>query len=395
MSLFLVLFLTVYGSMHVYAYWKARPFLPFFPCLQFVFILFLLCMVFTPILVHLQNNKGWESTARFTAYTGYTWMGFLLLFVSLFIMVDLYNVLIRLTGVLFRFDYAKFILAGKTSFLLLTCLVIAAGCYSLFDAQKIRTEKIQIVTSKLPDTILHFTIAQISDLHLGLIVRRPLLKKIISAVETANPDLLVSTGDLVDAEINHISGLAELFQRINPRYGKFAVTGNHDFYAGINEALLFTRRSGFKILRGEGVTVEGLFNIVGVDDPTGLRMGQKIVQNEKAILSTVPHNLLTILLKHRPDIDQNTTGLFDLQLSGHTHGGQIFPFRWVVRLLYKKYRGLHKFANGSFLYISTGTGTWGPPMRFLTPPKITIIDVVSDRLIRIKKARQLFEKSNL
>ena len=134
---------------------------------------------------------------------------------------------------------------------------------------------------------------------------------------------------------------------------------------------------------------------MGVDDPTGLRMGQKIVQNEKAILSTVPHNLLTILLKHRPDIDKKTTGLFDLQLSGHTHGGQIFPFRWVVRLLYKKYRGLHKFANGRFLYISTGTGTWGPPMRFLTPPKITIIDVVSDRLIRIKKARQLFEKSNL
>ena len=398
MSSFLVLFLTVYGSMHVYAYWRTRPFLPFSLCLRFIFMLFLLCMVFTPILVHLQNNRGWESTARFTAYLGYTWMGFLLLFISLFIMIDAYNVLMYLIGHLFRFDYTKFILTGKTSFLLLMCLVIAAGCYSLFDAQKIRTEKIQIVTSKLPETIYHFTIAQISDLHLGLIVRHPLLKKIISAIEAADPDLLVSTGDLVDAEINHISGLAELFQRINPRYGKFAVTGNHDFYAGINEALLFTRRAGFTILRGEGITIDGIFNIVGVDDPTGLRMGQKVTQQrqqEESFLSTVPHNLFTILLKHRPDINQKSLGLFDLQLSGHTHGGQIFPFRWIVRLLYKKYRGLYECAKGSFLYISTGTGTWGPPMRFLTPPKITVIDVVSERLIRLKKARQLFEKSTL
>ena len=173
--------------------------------------------------------------------------------------------------------------------------------------------------------------------------------------------------------------MTELFQQIKSRYGKFAVTGNHEFYAGIEQALAFTDQAGFRVLRGEGLTVDGVFNIVGGDDLASLRMGKANHKDEKTLLMSVPQNLFTIFLKHRPEIQQNTFGLFDVQLSGHTHHGQIFPFNFIIQWVYPMQNGLYRFVDGGFLYTHRGTGTWGPPMRFLTPPEVAIIDVVSDR----------------
>jgi predicted MPP superfamily phosphohydrolase len=379
MFLFLLSFFLIYGGIHVYAYCKARSALQFTPSVAVALAAFMALMVLAPILIHFL--KGWrlEFAARLMAYLGYSWMGVLFLFFSASLAVDCYNLLVRLVGLLPGVDISNFIIAGKKTFFILALFAVATGCYSFFEAQQIRTEKIKIVTSKLPAGIDRFTIVQVSDIHLGLIVRHAFLEKVIASINTAKPDLLVSTGDLVDAEINHLEGLAELFQQIRPRYGKFAITGNHEFYAGIEQALAFTDEAGFKMLRGEGLTVDGVFNIVGVDDLAGLQMGKTNHKDEKTILMSVPQDLFTIFLKHRPEIQQSTSGLFDVQLSGHTHWGQIFPFNFIVQLVYRIQNGLYRITDGSFLYTHRGTGTWGPPMRFLAPPEVTIIEVVSDR----------------
>lgn len=365
--------------MHVYIYCKTRAALQFTPGLAVALAALMILMVLAPILVHLLKAWEFEFTARLMAYGGYTWMGFLFLFFSASLVLDCYNILVRLIGLFPRLDTSRFVVTGKKPFFVLLLLAVSIGCYSFFDARDIRTEKIKIVTSKLPPGLDLITIAQISDIHLGLTVRHSFLEKVITIVNTANPDLLISTGDLVDAEINHLTGLAELLQQVKPKYGKFAITGNHEFYAGLEQALAFTERAGFKVLRGEGITVEGIFNIVGVDDPAGIGMGQANPQQEMEALGGVPQNLFTMLLKHRPEVHQDTVGLFDLQLSGHTHRGQIFPFSLVTKLAYPMQNGVHKLIGGGVLYTNRGTGTWGPPMRFLAPPEITIIEVVSDK----------------
>jgi hypothetical protein len=198
---------------------------------------------------------------------------------------------------------------------------------------------------------------------------------ILDVVKAAKPDIFISTGDLVDAQINQLSGLRELLQEIKPRYGKFAITGNHEYYAGLEQAIAFTKEAGFKLLRGEVVNT-GVINIAGVDDPTGEQMHIDKPEPEIALLSGLPKNQFTLLLKHRPVVNPNRPKLFDLQLSGHTHKGQIFPFTYISAIAYPLNTGRFDLSNGAILHVSRGSGTWGPPIRFLSPPEVTVIELV-------------------
>jgi len=183
---------------------------------------------------------------------------------------------------------------------------------------------------------------------------------------------------LVDAQINHLDGLTQLLQEIQPRLGKLAITGNHEYYAGLGQALDFTGRAGFQLLRGKGITIGGVLNIAGVDDPTGLSYGEETI-SERDLLSGLPRDIFTVLLKHRPVIDKESLGLFDLQISGHTHRGQIFPFVLLSQLFFPYNSGIFLLSNQAILYVSRGSGTWGPPIRFLAPPEVTIFEVYSTR----------------
>ena len=199
------------------------------------------------------------------------------------------------------------------------------------------------------------------------------------AVQKAEPDILVSTGDLVDGQINKLEGLAEMLQDIKPRYGKYAVTGNHEFYAGLHDSLAFTQKAGFTILRNEGVSITDYFNIAGVDDRTQKYFNKSPEISEEAMLKVLDREKFTLLLKHRPEVDQKSLGLFDLQLSGHTHKGQIFPFNIITLLYFPIHWGILNPLDHCFLYVSRGSGTWGPPIRFLSPPEVTLIELVSEK----------------
>ncbi len=243
----------------------------------------------------------------------------------------------------------------------------------------IRPEMITLRSPKIPEALGYLRIAQISDVHLGIIVREARIRKILSVIRKANPDILISTGDLVDSQIDNLTGSAEALQEIQPRYGKYAITGNHEFYAGLPQALEITRRAGFTILRNEAVSVRGIINIAGIDDPTGKYFSQSRGMQEDELLSLLPKDKFTLLLKHQPSVDQKSLGLYDLQLSGHTHKGQIYPFSYLVKLYFSHIAGWYDLPKGSHLYVSRGTGTWGPPIRFLSHPEVTIIDLVHGR----------------
>ena len=156
--------------------------------------------------------------------------------------------------------------------------------------------------------------------------------------------------------------------------------GNHEFYAGIRQSERFLKAAGFKLLRNQEYGQDDLFRIVGIDDPVGRgRYKEEAAANlsETDLLARSNSQVFTILLKHRPTVENASLGHFDLQLSGHTHGGQIFPFNLVVRHFYPHQNGLYRLDKGSTLYVNRGTGTWGPPMRFLSPPVVTLIELTS------------------
>jgi predicted MPP superfamily phosphohydrolase len=333
-------------------------------------------MVSAPVIVRVAEKHGFELSARFISHLGYTWMGVAFLFFALSLVFDLYRFLIYTSELILRTNFAHLAPSSRLAFIVPVLVTAAVASYGYFEARHIRNETVIIKNPKIPAEIGTLTIALISDVHLGLIVREERLRRILSVVESAEPDILVSTGDLVDGQINNLTGLANILETIAPKYGKFAVTGNHEFYAGLDETLHFTEKAGFTMLRGEARTVAGIINIAGIDAPTRADSGLSKTVSEKTLLSKLPRDKFTLLLKHTPVVDENALGLFDLQLSGHTHNGQIFPFSLISRFFFPINAGLVHLSHNSDIYVSRGSGTWGPPIRFLSPPEITVIKLI-------------------
>jgi predicted MPP superfamily phosphohydrolase len=374
MSLFLLSFFLVYGSMHAYALLKARSVLAPGPGTTLALLLLFTVLLCAPIVMHHLSRHGYEDGARFVSHVGYLWMGFLFFFVCLNLSVDLLRLPLRAMGPDGIAANAARGLAGLPAFLCIAMLAVALSAYAIVEASRIEVVRVRIVTDRLPASVPSVRIAQITDLHLGLIHRNGKAREVATIVAREHPDIFVSTGDLVDGQLDGIAGLAEILRGIPAPRGKFAVLGNHEYYAGIDRAITFTRKAGFTLLRNESVTIDDAVRIAGVDDPAGARFGRTGGPSEAAILGNPPGERFTLLLKHRPQLDPG--GKFDLQLSGHTHHGQIFPFRLLTRLVFPLLAGDHPVPGGGTLHVSRGTGTWGPPMRFLAPPEVTVVDIV-------------------
>lgn len=376
MILFLVTFFLIYGGMHFYIFTKIRNAfsLGMFALLSLSTVMtFMVC---APLLIRLLERFNFEGPARFLSYIGYTWTGAAFLFFSIAVVLDLFRLSVNMAGFMFSRDLSSIAPTAMHLFLVPLVCALTISLYGFFEARTIRTERVTIRTPKLPSEIEMLKIVQISDIHLGLIVRERRLAGILDVVRREQPDILVSTGDLVDGQICRLDGILKMLDDIKPPYGKFAVTGNHEFYAGLKQALDCTLKSGFTVLRDETVTIPGVITFAGVDDPAVRMYERATPAPESAVLSQAPPDTFTILLKHQPVIDKDSVGLFDLQLSGHTHGGQIFPFGLITRLRYGYTAGYFPLGKGSHLYVSRGSGTWGPPIRFLSPPEVTVIELV-------------------
>ncbi|MDY6792068.1 MAG: metallophosphoesterase [Thermodesulfobacteriota bacterium] len=339
-------------------------------------ILFMALMIFAPIIIRILERNDLVTPARFLAYIGYVWMGILFLFFSFAVALDAYRLIFEAIQRAYHADFSRFSLSKAQCFYIPLVLSVCITLVGFFEALNIRTERVVIKTDTITAKIGRLKIVQISDVHLGLIVGKHRLKRIIKQIQAEKPDILVSTGDLVDGQMNNLSELAGLIRNIPAKYGKFAVMGNHEFYAGLQDALKVTTAAGFRVLRGEGMNIPGVINIAGVDDPAGKRHGLEPNVSVKDLLSKLPRKYFTLLLKHRPRLNEDEMGLFDLQLSGHTHQGQIFPFSLIVKLFYPNFSGLINLKNNSYLYVSRGTGTWGPPVRFLAPPEVTVFELI-------------------
>ncbi|MBI5674356.1 MAG: metallophosphoesterase [Nitrospirae bacterium] len=384
----MIIFLFFHGAYwlaHLYLFFKFRNAFPLDIAGSAVLSLFLVFMALSPmsayILILRAEHTGIKNRtyANAVMFSGFIWMGLLIIFFFVSIPIDLYNLGVRLAGFALHNDISKIMISQLSAFFIPLSTSICLNIYGYFAAGDLRVERLTIKTSKLPEDVDRLTIAQISDVHLGIMVREKMLDKIIDNILTEEPDLIVSTGDLIDGGTKHIRHFAEKLKGVNARLGKFAVIGNHEFYSGIKNSIQFLEDAGFTVFRGRGVTAGGLINIAGIDDAEGRRKNIA-AESEKEILSRMPSGLFTLLLKHKPDVEKDALGLFDLQLSGHTHKGQIFPINLAVRLFFYPHSSYKKLSKGSAINVSGGAGTAGPPIRLFSPPEITIIELVNDKI---------------
>jgi hypothetical protein len=350
MLIFALTFLAIYSAMHALVFWGFHPLLSGHPALPTLTGIWMGAMVIAPVACRVLDHHGHPFFARALAWIGYSWMGLLFLAFSLFAVLGVWELLIRLVARVFTIVGAGSLYGAVTSLLVLVT-VLAAGLYGLFEASALRVETVSLESGKLPAPVKRLRIVQISDLHLGLLHRDEALAPVAAKINELGPDLLVATGDVVDAQISHLDDLSNLWRSIDPPLGKYAVTGNHEVYAGLEQSLAFLERSGFTVLRNESATLQNTLTLVGVDDPAA----GTPKKDEASLLKSVEGNLFTILLKHRPVPGEDSEKLFDLQLSGHAHRGQIFPFNFLTGLEYPMQDGLYRLSGGSHLYASRGT----------------------------------------
>jgi predicted MPP superfamily phosphohydrolase len=364
-----------------YLFFKLNELFNFGTPAGFLLGTFILFMMASPVLIPIYGTKVSERFERNFSYIGYMWLAFLVPFFPVGIILDLYNLVMQYSGSLTGNDFGSLLLSSDTTFLIPVVLSVAINIYGYFEAQNLRIERLVVNTSKLPEGEDRVRIAQISDLHLGIIVRDKILDRVIKKIGDEKPDLIVSTGDLVDGNIRHIDHFAVRLKGMKARYGKYAVMGNHEVYGGVRQTIGFIENAGFKLLRGNGVTINDTINIAGMDFSGGEAHGysrQSGQKQEHQVLTGLREGLFTLSLKHRSDVREESLGLFDLQLSGHTHKGQIFPMNLATMFIFQHHTGFIKLAKGSAIYVSRGTGTAGPPIRFLSTPEITVIDIVNE-----------------
>jgi len=365
---FLTVFFTLYSAVHLAVYLRLRWLLADVRLARPVVLVFFALMIVAPVASRLLEHNGHYSLAKVAAWTGFLWMGFIFLALMTSVLSWLVEAGLTLSHRLAAWPAA----VPGPRFMAFAALGLAllSFFYGFFEARHLRIERLTIISDKLPAGRESLKIAQITDLHLSLMNQVGRAAEVVALVEAEEPDIFVSTGDMVDGLILPHDELGQAFARLRPRLGMFAVMGNHEVYAGLDWSQSCLEHCGFEVLRNQVVTLGGAVNIVGLDDPqAGTR------PDESALLASVDNGLFTLVLKHRPEVKPASLGRFDLQLSGHAHGGQIFPFNFITRLVYPFYNGLYRLDKGSALYTSRGTGTWGPPLRILAPPEVTIIEI--------------------
>lgn len=302
------------------------------------------------------------------------------LFSSLFVLTVLRDVVLLLAIVALPGPYVHPLVALSAQAVVgLAAVVTAVGFAGA--RRRARIVPVEIPIANLPLPLQGFTIAQISDVHVGSQIKRRYVDAIVDAVNSLGADLIAVTGDLVDGSVPDLAPHIAPMGRLRAKYGAYVVTGNHEYYSGEPAWTAEFRRLGLRVLLNEHVVVRhggAPLVLAGVTDFSAHHFNPAQRSDPVAALSGAPTDAaVKILLAHQPRSAAAAENAgFDLQLSGHTHGGQFWPWNLFVRLQQPFTAGLHRL-NHLWVYISRGTGYWGPPNRFGAPSEITLLRLVS------------------
>ena len=259
-----------------------------------------------------------------------------------------------------------------------TSLILATNLKAIDNARHIELEVVDVEIKNLKKP---YKIIQLSDIHIGGLIDKKFIEDLVKKVNILNGDLVVITGDLVDTKLEFAKSALDELKNIKSKYGTYFIVGNHEYFHGVKPIIDYVNSLGIKTLENENVYIgeeDFGFNLAGVYDRFGFRYGSYIPDINKALENC--KNSPTVLLAHQPKYlkdleDLENTKNIDLVLCGHTHGGQIFPFNFLVKLEQPYVKGLHRHNEITQVYVNKGTGFWGPPMRLGASSEISILNI--------------------
>ncbi|TGK87531.1 metallophosphoesterase [Leptospira noumeaensis] len=332
-----------------------------------------------------------EKTQTFFAYVTFTNFGFFSILFTLVLLMDLLRladlgIITQYSQILFssllRFGFPiDGVTEVKNFSLAFSTIALATALSSLgfYNAHvRLRYKRVKIPVKDLHPDLHEFKIVQISDVHIGSTIKEKFLRRVVSKINLQTPDVVVITGDLVDGPASTLKHHLKPLADIKSKYGTFYVTGNHEYYSGVLSWLPEIEKLGIHILLNQNQTLNvgnAKLLMAGVTDLTAGSMIKSHQTDPKRAMEGGESCDYKVLLAHQPNsiYEANKVG-FDLQISGHTHGGQFFPGNILIYLAQKFVSGLHRYQNTQ-IYVSRGTGYWGPPFRLGAPSEISILEL--------------------
>ena len=312
--------------------------------------------------------------ARWLTWPATLWMGLVFLLLTMSLIADLVLWSLGTPALAGGSESAVDAGGARVRALAVSALAVVCAAFGVTSALRPpRRERVEHRLARWPRALDGFRVVQISDLHIGPLLGRRFAEDLVARCNALEPDLIALTGDMVDGSVTRLAREVAPLAGLRAPHGVFFVTGNHDHYSGAERWAGEARAMGMHVLRNDRVTIEARgarFDLAGVDDHWGGYIDGQREDLSRALAGRDPSRAL-VLLAHDPTTFKRASRMgVDLQLSGHTHGGQIWPFRYLVRLAVPFVAGRYR-RNGAQLYVSRGTGFWGPPMRLLAPAEIT------------------------
>jgi uncharacterized protein len=363
--------------LHAYVAWQLLPHLQAYPLAFAATALWLVASVIaTPLWPVARNIRRQPLKDRLTMAS----MLAIGAFSSLFVLTFIRNVALLVSAAMGAVSVEVALRTqGALAVPILAALATLVGFVNARRRASIR--RIDIPIPGLPSALHGFSIVQISDLHIGATIKRAYIERIVDAVNGLEADMIAVTGDLVDGSVKDLSWHTEPLSRLTSLHGAFFVTGNHEYYSGAGAWVNEVRRLGLAVLMNEHVVLlhgGAAVVVAGVTDYTAGFFDPAHRSDPAAAMMGAPSDAgVRLLLAHQPrSAFAAASAGFDLQLSGHTHGGQFFPWNFVVKLFHPFTTGLHRL-DRLWIYISRGTGYWGPPKRLGAPSEITYLRLVA------------------
>jgi uncharacterized protein len=374
MIVFFTIALTIYSLVNIYIFYKGYRAIPAlqYHRLLYVITCFILAVLFIVAKI-LESKHSSVITDIFNIVGGF-WLAFMLYGFLFFLLSDIILLILRIPGIIhgdsiFLFRKCSFIIIASTS-----TLLIVGG---FINAIRPVTKEYNITINKPAGNVKTLRIAAVSDIHLGSIIRKRSLKKMSLMINDLKPDLVLLLGDIVDGEIGPVlrGDLLQYFTCPKCVDGLYAITGNHEFIGGAARTIPYIESKGIRILKDEMVILDGGIQLIGRIDRDSFRFYRKDRMSLGELMKQADTTKPVILLDHQPfHLDESAKYGVDLELSGHTHNGQMWPLNYVTAMIYELSYGFIKKGNTNFI-VSSGYGLWGPRVRSGSRSEVLLINI--------------------